>query len=157
MFPHLQVGLGNLITNAAGVLLGWFFNSIFIGGLHCVFAVVTFLWLPKTPFELARKGKLEEFKESLAVIGNSKDEEFVLEQTEKEKEGLGFIDTLQVMNKHHLLVVLAVTVFSQVTGISIILAYMVDIFKQSSAMNPLCILQFHSLRLHLCVTLFLLF
>ena len=52
----LQVTFGIMATNVLGVILGWLYNSLLLGLLHCGFCIVLFIFLPMTPYELVRTG-----------------------------------------------------------------------------------------------------
>ena len=48
-----------MATNVLGVLLGWLYNSLALGVLHCGFSLAAFTFLPATPYELVRSGHSE--------------------------------------------------------------------------------------------------
>ena len=135
-----QITFGIFITNILGDLLGWFFNSIVLGVLHAAFSVAVFLLLPQTPFDLARTEKYAELQKALIKSGNPQDEALILEQVAMEEESVGYLTTVKQLNKRHLLIVLAVFILSHLSGISIVTAYLVDIFADSSALDPLVLL-----------------
>ena len=54
----LQVTFGIMATNVLGVILGWLYNSLLLGLLHCGFCLVLFIFLPLTPYELVRTGNV---------------------------------------------------------------------------------------------------
>ena len=47
-----------MATNVLGVILGWMYNSLLLGLLHCGFCIVLFIFLPMTPYELVRTGNV---------------------------------------------------------------------------------------------------
>ena len=49
-----------MATNVLGVLLGWLYNSLALGVLHCGFSLAAFTFLPATPYELVRGGHSEQ-------------------------------------------------------------------------------------------------
>ena len=57
-----------------------------------------------------------------------------------EEESVGYLTTVKQLNKRHLMIVLAVFILSHLSGISIVTAYLVDIFAHSSALDPLVLL-----------------
>jgi len=135
-----QLTFGIFITNILGALLGWFFNSIVLGVLHTVFSVAVFVFLPQTPFDLARQGKYAELHGALIKSGSPQDEAIILKQVAKEETSVGYLTTVKQLNKRNLLIVLAVFILSQLSGISIVTTYLVDIFADSSALDPLLLL-----------------
>ena len=54
-----QATFGIMATNVLGVLLGWLYNSLALGVIHCGFSLAAFIFLPATPYELVRSGRSE--------------------------------------------------------------------------------------------------
>ena len=48
-----------MATNVLGVLLGWLYNSLALGVIHCGFSLAAFAFLHPTPYELVRSGRFE--------------------------------------------------------------------------------------------------
>ena len=96
--------------------------------------------LPPSPFDLARSEKYQDLRSALIKSGNPQDEAIILQQVKEEKESVGYIASVQHLNKRHLLIVLSVFILSHLSGISIVTAYSVDIFEDSSAIDPLILL-----------------
>ena len=59
-FLFFQATFGIMATNVLGVLLGWLYNSLALGVLHCGFSLAAFTFLPATPYELVRRGHSEQ-------------------------------------------------------------------------------------------------
>ena len=56
-FVAVQATFGIMATNVLGVLLGWLYNSLALGVIHCGFSLAAFIFLPASPYELVRRGQ----------------------------------------------------------------------------------------------------
>ena len=56
-FVVFQATFGIMATNVLGVLLGWHYNSLALGVIHCGFSLSAFIFLPASPYELVRRGQ----------------------------------------------------------------------------------------------------
>ena len=56
-FVVFQATFGIMATNVLGVLLGWLYNSLALGVIHCGFSLAAFIFLPASPYELVRRGQ----------------------------------------------------------------------------------------------------
>ena len=56
-FVVFQATFGIMATNVLGVLLGWLYNSLALGVIHCGFSLAAFIFLPASPYELVRRGR----------------------------------------------------------------------------------------------------
>ena len=54
-FVVFQATFGIMATNVLGVLLGWHYNSLVLGVIHCGFSLAAFIFLPASPYELVRR------------------------------------------------------------------------------------------------------
>ena len=57
-----------MATNVLGVILGWLYNSLLLGLLHCGFSIVLFIFLPLTPYELVRTGNVGDLTDLLKTL-----------------------------------------------------------------------------------------
>ena len=57
-----------MATNVLGVILGWLYNSLLLGLLHCGFSLVLFIFLPLTPYELVRTGNVGDLTDLLKTL-----------------------------------------------------------------------------------------
>merc|ERR1712223_1225021 len=138
---NCQVTFGIMATNVLGVILGWQWNSLVLGLLHSGFCFVLFICLPVTPYELVRTGNVGGLKDLLKNLrGESNDrsiseeENFIISQVEEEKEKPGLVATLRKLSRR-ICSVFMTTIYSQLCGIGIVTAYLIDIFE--SSINPL--------------------
>ena len=70
-----------MATNVLGVILGWMYNSLLLGILHCGFCLVLFIFLPMTPYEIVRTGNVEGLTDLLKTLRGEDCEGIVEEAT----------------------------------------------------------------------------
>ena len=157
-----------MATNVLGVLLGWLYNSLALGVIHCGFSLAAFIFLPATPYELVRTGHSERLIpllkklrgdqggsidqeatfiiRSLKVITPANHNQIKFRQVEEEKQKPGFVTTIGRLNRRRVGIVLMMSIYCHLSGVGIVTAYLVDIF--ASKLNVLTLVLV-SLCLHL--------
>ena len=153
-----QATFGIMATNVLGVLLGWLYNSLALGVIHCGFSLAAFIFLPATPYELVRSGHSERLIPLLQKLrgdlGGSIDQEatFIIRslkgnnptpnhnqikfrQVDDEKQKPGFVTTIARLNRRRVGIVLMMSIYCHLSGVGIVTAYLVDIF--ASTLNAL--------------------
>ena len=90
--------------------------------------------------KVLRSEKYQDLQSALIKNGNLQDEAIILQQVLEEKESVGYLATVRHLSARHLMIVLSVFTLSHLSGISIVTAYLVDIFEDSSAIDPLVLL-----------------
>ena len=157
-----------MATNVLGVLLGWLYNSLALGVIHCGFSLAAFIFLPATPYELVRTGHPERLisllkklrgdqggsidQEATFIIRSLKDippanhNQIKFRQVEEEKQKPGFITTIGRLNRRRVGIVLMMSIYCHLSGVGIVTAYLVDIF--ASKLNVLTLVLV-SICLHL--------
>jgi len=154
---NCQATFGIMATNILGVLLGWLYNSLALGVIHCGFSLAAFIFLPATPYELVRTGHPERLIPLLKKLrgdqGESIDQEatFIIRQVEEEKQKPGFVTTIGRLNRRRVGIVLMMSIYCHLSGVGIVTAYLVDIFESTLNVLTLVLISSFTVVVGSCV------
>ncbi|XP_044269468.1 facilitated trehalose transporter Tret1-like [Tribolium madens] len=137
----VSIVIGLLLINILGSYLS-ISTAAFVSSIIPVILLVTFIWIPESPYFLLMRGRYDDARVSLQKFRGSTDVETELERLAKavkeQNESTGKISDLVTCpsNRKAVFIALGLRSVQQLTGITAITFYCQRVFKESTFMAP---------------------
>lgn len=137
----VSIVIGLLLINILGSYLS-ISTAAFVSSVIPVILLVTFVWIPESPYFLLMRGRYEEARKSLQVFRGTTDVEAELERiaaaVKEQNEATGKISDLFTCasNRKAVFIALGLRSVQQLTGITAVTFYCQTVFDKSNFIAP---------------------